>query len=153
MEFETSDIQIRKSKRYFRGTNTPILEIPDQEYLYTTVINLGNLHAESALAQNPVLVAIGVVVCSGTTTWLLELISAKWTWNKVVAIPILHFCLVVMLTLPLWYGRQINHPGSNLTVARWDALYSITLYQHTNSQRSRTTLNLLQVCRKKQRDQ
>ena len=58
-----------------------------------------------------------------------------------------------MLALPLWYKRQINRPGSNLTGARWDALHSITLYQHTNNQRRRTTLNLLQVYRERQKDQ
>ena len=140
-------ITIHKTQHYFSGANTPIVDaaVPPKPKPFSTIINLGNDKGESSSCQSILWIISAVVICSGCTSWLLLIITADWTWVKIFAIPILHICLVLMLALPLWYGRQINRPGKHLTTAKWEALCG-------KSVKKPTVLNLLQVCKNESRD-
>ena len=41
-------------------------------------INLGNLRDESAWRQNPIVIFTALVVCSGLTSWTLEIVHTGW---------------------------------------------------------------------------
>ena len=60
---------------------------------------------------------------------------------KIVAIPGLHTCLILLVGLPLYYDRQVNRPANRMTLEKWDALH--LKGGHFSEQEK--TLNLLQV--------
>ena len=143
VQISSQGMKITKSERYFSEATTPIVALgsnlprPRNQIL----INLGNLRGETAFKQSLGLITLMLVVCSGLTTWLLEIVHARWNWVKIVAIPGLQMCLIMLLALPLWYDRQLNRPGSQLNVERWDGL-------HGDIPNHQMILNLLQVRRK-----
>ena len=49
VKFSDHDLNIHKSKRYFRKGTTPILRVPHHDHRQSTIINLGNLRAELSL--------------------------------------------------------------------------------------------------------
>ena len=56
-------------------------------------------------------------------SWLLEIVQVEWNWVKVVAIPGLHACLVLLIGIPLYYDRQVNQPAKHMTLDSWDRLH------------------------------
>jgi len=75
-----------------------------------TAFNLGSPKAETGLFKNDVCIVLAAILCSGATYWSLMVVDYPWTWIKILAIPLLHFCLFVMLAIPLWNERQIGRP-------------------------------------------
>ena len=61
---------------------------------------------------------------------------------KFVAVPGLHFCLTLLVGLPLYYDRQVNRPATGMTFEKWDTLH---LKGEFSSKVREKTLNLLQV--------
>lgn len=140
-QFSQSGLTITKTKRLFSSVTTPIVTVSRDEiniWEHQIVINLGNLRGENAFRQNAILIFSVLVICSGLTTWLLEIVRADWTWVKIVAIPGLHTCLILLVGFPLWYERQFNRPAKHLTLGKWDALMG-------KPDHGQKTLNLLQV--------
>ena len=137
-------MSIKKEKRYLSGASTPIVNIngnPTNLWDHQLVINLGNIKEEQAWRQNPIFIILALFVCSGATSWLLEIVHAEWTWVKFVAIPGLHACLVLLVGLPLYYDRLVNLPAKYMTVETWDILNISGLSEHHLER----TLHLLQV--------
>lgn len=137
-------MSIKKEKRYLSGANTPIVNIngnPTNLWDHQLVINLGNIKEEQDWRHNPIIIIIALIVCSGATSWLLEIVYAQWTWVKIVAIPGLHVCLVLLVGLPLYYDRLVNLPAKYMTVGTWDIINSHGSSEHHLER----TLHLLQV--------
>ena len=80
--------------RHFSGAVTPIVNYAGSSWNiwdHQIAINLGNLRDESAWRQNPIVIVTALVVCSGLTSWLLEVVHTGWyviihrcTWTVVV---------------------------------------------------------------------
>ena len=88
IQFWTQGLKISVSKRYFSGDYTPIVKAASaQGWARGINVNLGNLGGEKAFNKSPILIAFALFICSGLTTWLLEVVQAEWTWVKIVAIP------------------------------------------------------------------
>ncbi|KAK3172722.1 hypothetical protein OEA41_006046 [Lepraria neglecta] len=149
IQFSTQGLRISVSKRYFSGDYTPIVKVASaQGWARGINVNLGNLRGEKAFNKSPILIAFALFICSGLTTWLLEVVQAEWTWVKIVAIPGLHLCLFTLVAIPLWYDKQVNHPGTQLTVEKWNALHDLSAKNWNPPDGEgvkNQTLNLLQV--------
>ncbi|KAL8894123.1 MAG: hypothetical protein Q9192_004597 [Flavoplaca navasiana] len=138
-------VRIHKERRWFSGGNTPLINVgvgPENLHRNTLTINLGNLKEEKRLRKHAVVVISALVVCAGLTSWLLEIVQAEWNWVKVVAIPGLHACLVLLLGIPLYYDTQINQPAKHMTLDSWDHLHLKPTESAPQLERS---LRLLQV--------
>lgn len=133
VQLSYQELKITKSTRWFSAATTPIvtLGMRSSANFHTTTIGLDNLKAENAFTQSRLLIALNLTLCSGLTTWLLEIVQAEWSWVKIVAIPGLHTCLILLLALPIWYDWQINRPGHCLTVDKWDILNGKVAGQQT----------------------
>ena len=80
--------------RYFSGAVTPIVNYAGNSrniWDHQIAINLGNLRDESAWRQNPIVIVTALVICSGLTSWLLEVVHTEWyviihkcTWTIVI---------------------------------------------------------------------
>ena len=89
-----SDADSRLCKRSFSGAVTPIVNYAGSSSNYwdhQIAINLGNLRDESSWRQNPIVIVTALVICSGLTSWLLEVVHTGWyviihkcTWTVVV---------------------------------------------------------------------
>ena len=127
IQFSTQGLRISISKRYFRGDYTPIVRVASaQGWARGINDNLGNLGGEKAFDRSPIVIDFALFFCSGLTTWLLEVVQAEWIWVKNVAIRGLHLCLFTLVAIPLWYDKQVNHPGTQLTVKKWNALHDLS---------------------------
>ena len=63
---------------YFSGDYTPIVKVASaQGWARGINVNLGNLGGEKAFNKNPILIAFALFICSGLTTWLLEVVQAE----------------------------------------------------------------------------
>lgn len=68
-------------RRYFSGASTPIVNYAGGSrniWDHQIAINLGNLKGEQAWRQNPIVITTALVVCSGLTSWLLEVVRKEW---------------------------------------------------------------------------
>ncbi|KAL9636906.1 MAG: hypothetical protein Q9204_002076 [Flavoplaca sp. TL-2023a] len=124
--FGSRKILIHKENRWFSGGNTPMVNVgvgPENLHRNTLMINLGNLMEEKRLRKHAVVIISALVVSAGLTSWLLEIVQAEWNWIKVVAIPGLHACLVLLVGIPLYYDSQVNQPAKHMTLDSWDRLH------------------------------
>lgn len=149
IQFSTQGLRISISKRYFRGDYTPTVKVASaQGWARGINDNLGNLGGEKAFDRSPILIDFALFFCSGLTTWLLEVVQAEWIWVKNVAIRGLHLCLFTLVAIALWYDKQVNHPGTQLTVKKWNALHDLSAKNWNTPDGEgvkNQTLNLLQV--------
>lgn len=79
--FGTSDSDSEIMSRYFSGADTPIINVVGQVgnlWDDQIVINLGNLGGEKALRHKPVVLITSLLVCTGCTCWLLEIVDTEW---------------------------------------------------------------------------
>ncbi|KAL8860633.1 MAG: hypothetical protein Q9178_002986 [Gyalolechia marmorata] len=143
LSFADDGVRIEKERRWFSGGNTPIVDVgvgPGNLHGNTLTINLGNLREEKRLRKHSVVVILALVVCAGLTSWLLEIVQAEWDWVKIVAIPGLHACLVLLVGIPLYYDSHVNQPAKHMTLDAWDLLL-----ENTEQPRLQRSLHLLQV--------
>lgn len=80
LEIFPDRVVVRKDKQYYTRSETTIVGVGDHPPLYSTLVDLGNLTGEASFWQNPFLVAMVLFLCSGSTAWLLLIITAPWTW-------------------------------------------------------------------------
>lgn len=69
------------SRRLFSGAVTPIVNYSGYDgnlYDHQIAINLGNLAGENAWKQNPIVITMALVICSGLTCWLLAVVHTGW---------------------------------------------------------------------------
>ncbi|KAL8920305.1 MAG: hypothetical protein Q9172_004564 [Xanthocarpia lactea] len=145
LSFADDGVRIEKERRWFSGGNRPIVDVgvgPGNLHGNTLTINLGNLREEKRLRKHPVVVIPALVVCAGLTSWLLEIVQAEWDWVKIVAIPGLHACLVLLVGIPLYYDSHVNQPAKHMTLDAWDLLL---LLENTEEPSLQGSLHLLQV--------
>ncbi|KAL8894530.1 MAG: hypothetical protein Q9192_004242 [Flavoplaca navasiana] len=138
-------VRIHKERRWFSGGSTPVVNVgvgPENLHRNTLTINLGNLTEEKRSRKHAVVIISALVVCAGLTSWLLEIVQAEWNWVKVVAVPGLHACLILLLGIPLYYDSQVNQPAKHMTVDSWDCLH---LKPTESAPRLERSLRLLQV--------
>jgi hypothetical protein len=124
--FSHDKIIIHRKERRLDDENTPMVAVGSawkDGFKCQTVINLGNVWHEVALAERPWFSFFIAFVCSGITSWLLLVIKAPWNWTKFIATAGLHLSLMVMTCLPMWYIFRTGRPQLHLTPEKWDLLH------------------------------
>jgi len=144
VKIDRTGMVITKVKRFFAEDMTPMVALDSQWYEDTTKVNLGDIVKEQGSLQNPIVSMSALTACSGATTWLLMVVDAEWSWVKILAIPVFHFCLILLLALPIFYDRQTSRPAEHLTVDRWKAFNGGKEFD-TRRAAHPITFNLLQV--------
>ncbi|OCK84624.1 hypothetical protein K432DRAFT_288521 [Lepidopterella palustris CBS 459.81] len=118
---------IRKKKQYLQKERNSIIGVGGDwpgSLHGITAVNLGNARHERSFTQNPIVIALTALLCSGATAWLLLIVSHKWNWLTCIAIPGLHGSLLLMLAMPLVYEHQTNRPATHISAGRFKALYT-----------------------------
>jgi len=75
-----------------------------------TAFNLGSPRAEKGPFKNGTCIVLAALLCSGATSWSLMVVEYPWTWTKILAMPVLHVCLLITLAIPLLNERQVGRP-------------------------------------------
>ncbi|KAA8626288.1 hypothetical protein A1F94_001347 [Pyrenophora tritici-repentis] len=118
-------VVIRRKKRFFDPQLTPIVNVGSDwpEKLYSkTVVNLGNLQREKSVSQSPILIGLLLFLCPGMTAWLLLVVSTTWNGVLLFATLGLHISLPLLISVPIWHGRNMSQPGAHMSVNAWNIL-------------------------------
>ena len=78
---DISNADSELSRRLFSGAVTPIVKYSGyggNRYDHQIAIDLGNLAGEKAWKQNPIVITLALVICSGLTSWLLAFVHTGW---------------------------------------------------------------------------
>jgi len=111
----------------------------------TTAFNLGSPRAEKGPFKNDTCVMLVALLCSGATSWSLMVVDYPWTWIKILAIPVLHVCLLIMLAVPLCNERQVGRPYH---YCKFNAIEALIRTRGITGRTSNTTCRFLQVTTK-----
>lgn len=103
-----------------------------------TAFNLGSPIAEKGPFKSDFAVVLAALLCSGATSWSLMVVNYPRIWIKILAIPVLHVCLLVMLAIPLWNERQVGRPYYYCTFDAIDSFIStLKVAKRTSAHSSR----------------
>jgi len=125
IKFTPESLAISKEKRFFDGEHNPMINVgsdwPDG-LACKTAVNLGNPNTEGKWLRNTAIIVVLTILCTGATSWPLLVVESEWNWVKLLAVPVLHFCLMSFLALPLFHERQSARPYQWFSEKKWDVL-------------------------------
>jgi len=120
-----AEVRIKVSKHRYDSITTPALRVGStwgSTLTDLTVVNLGDPDFDRDIRQQPRVIALICLVSPGINAWLLLLVPYKWTWLKVIAIPVLHLCLFIMTVIPIVYCWENQASGKHIRAGDWRTL-------------------------------